>query len=212
MLERIKKLLGVKSIPDEVTYLYKDAKNEWEALYLLKEARRRDEGRLRQVLDDTEILDKFEGELLEEGKREGSENKKLVLARKIKQIRWRINEINNKVNIYNHRIKIFTEHVQPLETILDLQEEELPDQIAMEDLAVKAKEKLMELEMAKELAEGMETSMESKVADEEERAILAEFERGADLELEEEEISPEKPKLIKRKEKKEKEKGELLEE
>jgi len=45
MLERIKKLLGLKSVPEEVTPLYKGARNEKEALFLLREARRRDEGR-----------------------------------------------------------------------------------------------------------------------------------------------------------------------
>ena len=41
MLDKIKKLLGVSDIPDEVTPFYRGAKNEREALILLKEARRR---------------------------------------------------------------------------------------------------------------------------------------------------------------------------
>ena len=57
MLNKIKKLLGVTDLPDDVTTLYKGAKNEREALILLKEARRRDESRRRRAMQDLEVMD-----------------------------------------------------------------------------------------------------------------------------------------------------------
>ena len=68
MLDRIKKLLGVKDLPEEVSPLYRGAKSEREALILLKEARRRDESRRKRAMGDLEVLDRMEEELLEEGK------------------------------------------------------------------------------------------------------------------------------------------------
>jgi len=198
MLDKIKKLLGVKDIPDEVSPLYRGAKNEREALILLKEARRRDESRRKRAMQDLEILDKMEEELLEEGKDEGSESRKLMIARRIKEIRWKVSELNNRIeNIYNKRIKVFNEHVTSLETVLELQSEELPERKIMEEMAIKAKNLLEDLEKSKELAEGISQTTEPPQPDEEERSILEEMERRADQELEKHEpperVEKEKP-------------------
>ena len=68
MLDRIKKILGVKDIPEDLSPLYRGARNEREALALLKEARRRDESRRRRANQDLEVFTTMEEELLEEGK------------------------------------------------------------------------------------------------------------------------------------------------
>ena len=121
MLEKFRKLLGVKDLPEEVTQLYRGARNEREALVLLKEARRRDESRRRRAMADLEELDRAEEELLEEGKGDITESRKLMLARRIKEIRWKMQELNNRIeNIYNKRPKVLNEHVASLETILEL--------------------------------------------------------------------------------------------
>jgi hypothetical protein len=181
MLDKIRKLLGVKDLPDEVTPLYRGARNEREALVLLKEARRRDESRRRRAMQDLEVLDRMEEELLEEGKQEMTENRRLMLARRIKEIRWKMQELHNRIeNIYNKRLKILNEHVASLETVLELTSEALPDKKTMEEMAVKAKQLLEDLEKTKELAEGIALAPESPVPDEEERQILREMERRAD--------------------------------
>jgi deazaflavin-dependent oxidoreductase (nitroreductase family) len=47
--------------------------------------------------------------------------RKLMLARRIKEIRWKMQELNNRIeNIYNKRLKVLNEHVASLETILEL--------------------------------------------------------------------------------------------
>ena len=180
MLEKIRKLLGVKDLPEEVTPLYRGARNEREALVLLKEARRRDESRRRRAMADLEELDRAEEELLEEGKSDISDARKLMLARRIKEIRWKMQELNNRIeNIYNKRLKVLNEHVASLETILELTSEALPDKKTMEDMAIKAKQLLEDLDKTKELAEGISLAPEAAQPDDEEKEILREMERPA---------------------------------
>src|SRR5436190_7393354 len=181
MLDKIRKMLGVKDLPEEVTPLYRGARNEREALVLLKQARRRDESRRRRAMSDLEELDRAEEELLEEGKSESiSEARKLMLARRIKEIRWKMQELNNRIeNIYNKRLKVLNEHVASLETILELTSEALPDKKTMEDMAIKAKQLLEDLEKTKELAEGISLAPETAQPDDEEKEILREMERPA---------------------------------
>jgi len=178
MLEKFRKLLGVKDLPEEVTPLYRGARNEREALVLLKEARRRDESRRRRAMADLEELDRAEEELLEVGKGDITESRKLMLARRIKEIRWKMQELNNRIeNIYNKRLKVLNEHVASLETILELTSEALPDKKTMEDMAIKAKQLLEDLDKTKELAEGIALAPETAQPDDEEKEILREMER-----------------------------------
>jgi len=188
MLDKIRKLLGLRDIPDEVSPLYRGARDEREALILLKEARRRDEARRRRAMQDLEVLDRMEEELLEEGKGEMTETRRLMLARRVKEIRWKMQELNNRIeNIYNKRLKVFNEHVASLETVLELTSEALPDKKSMEDIAIKAKQLLEDLERSKELAEGISLSPESPEPDDEEKEILREMEQRAAEDISEKE-------------------------
>jgi len=202
MLDKIRKLLGVKDIPEEVTPLYRGARSEREALALLKEARRRDEQRRRRAIQDLEVFGSMEEELLEEGKGEVSESRRLMLARRIKEIRGKVEELNGRIeNIYNKRVAIFNEHIGSLETVLELTTEELPDKKTMEEMAIRARELLENLEKSKELAQGIAQTQEPPQPDEEEKKILREMERRADLDLEKAEIEKigadaEKPETV----------------
>ncbi len=201
MLNKIKKMLGLSSLPDEVTPLYQGAKNEREALVLLKEARRRDESRRKRALDDLDVLSGMEEELLAEGRQEMTESRKLILARRIKEVRWKIQELNSRMeNIYSKRLKIYNEHIASLETVMELSSEEIPDKSTMEEVAIKAKTMVEDLEKTRELAEGISTTFEGVQPDAEEQEILKELEARADLEIEKaepdiekEEKAPEKP-------------------
>lgn len=194
MLDKIRKMLGVKDLPEEVTPLYRGARSEREALVLLKEARRRDESRRRRAMADLEELDSAEEELLEEGKQDITDARKLMLARRVKEIRWKMQELNNRIeNIYNKRLKVLNEHVASLETILELTSEALPDKKTMEDLAIKAKQLLEDLDKTKELAEGIALAPEAARPDDEEKEILREMERP---EPEPVERAPEKPEEV----------------
>ena len=191
MLDRIRQLLGVKEIPEEISKLYRGAKTEREALILLKEARRRDDMRRKRAMQDLEVLDQMEEELLEEGQANISENRKLMLARRIKEIRWKAQELNGRIDqIYNKRLKVYNEHISSLETVLELTNEELPDLKTMEEMSIRAKNLLEDLEKAKELAEGIQSSTETPQPDDEEREIMKEMERRAEV-VEQETPKPE---------------------
>lgn len=179
LLDRIKKLMGLGSLPDEVAPIYRGAKSEKEALDMLRDARRRDEDRRNRALEDVEILQSRESELMEEGKKETDGNRRLSLARKIKDIRWKVEEIEAKLeNIFNKRIRIYKEHIASLETLVALAEEPLPTSKQLEDAAVKAKEKREDLDRTVAMAEGMSLDKTSEpVIDAEERSILEEFEK-----------------------------------
>ncbi len=188
MLDKIRALLKGKDVPDDVLPLYRGAKNEREALILLKEARRRDESRRRRAMQDLEVLDRMEEELLEEGKQEMTETRRLMLARRIKEIRWKMQDLNNRIeNIYNKRLKVLNEHVAALEYVVELESEPLPDRKTMEEMAIKAKQLLEELEKTKELAEGIALTAETPHADDEEKEILREMEKRADVQVAREE-------------------------
>ena len=217
MLDKIRKLLGLSDVPEEVSSLYRGARTEREALILLKEARRRDEARRRRAMQDLEELDRMEEELLEEGKGEMSDNRRLMIARRVKDIRGKMQELNSRIeNIYNKRLKVYNEHVTSLETVLELTAEELPEKETMESVAIKAKQLLEDLEMTREKAEGISLNPEVTIGDDEEKDILREMERRAkesptkeeveEEEEEEEEITTEPVvEEPKRKEKKQKE-------
>jgi hypothetical protein len=202
MLDKIRKMLGVKDLPEEVTPLYRGARSEREALVLLKEARRRDESRRRRAMADLEELDRAEEELLEEGKGDITDSRKLMLARRVKEIRWKMQELNNRIeNIYNKRLKVLNEHVASLETILELTSEALPDKKTMEDMAIKAKQLLEDLDKTKELAEGISLAPEAAQPDDEEKEILREMER-AEPEVEKAAEKKEDVRPVKEREKK----------
>jgi hypothetical protein len=125
-----------------------------------------------------------------------------MLARRIKEIRWKMQELNNRIeNIYNKRLKVLNEHVASLETILELTSEALPDRKAMEDLAIKAKQLLEDLDKTKELAEGISLAPEAAQPDDQEKEILREMER-PEAPPEREKPAAEKKEAAKEREKK----------
>ena len=191
LLDKIKKLMGLGSIPDEVAPIYKGARSEKEALELLRDTRRRDEDRRNRALEDVEILQSKESELMEEGKRETDSNRRLSLARKIKDIRWKVEEVETRVeNIFNKRIRIYKEHIASLETLVALAEEPLPSTKQLEDAAIKAKEKRDDLDRTVAMAEGMSLDKQSEpVLDDEEKSILAEFEKHDEADLAKDELT-----------------------
>ena len=200
MLDKIRKLLGLSDVPEEVSSLYRGARSEREALILLKEARRRDEARRRRAMQDLEELDRMEEELLEEGKGEMSDNRRLMIARRVKDIRGKMQELNSRIeSIYNKRLKIYNEHVTSLETVLELKAEEIPDKEAMESVAIKAKQLLEDLEITREKAEGISLNPDISVGDDEEKEIIKEMERRAQespkKEVEEEEEEEEEEEV-----------------
>jgi hypothetical protein len=204
MLDKIKRMFGVKEITEEVLPLYRGAKSKQEALILLKEALRRDESRRRRAMQDLEVFNQMEEELLEEGKQEMTENRRLMLARRIKEIRSKSGALNGRIeNIYNRRIQVFTQHIESLQTAVEIESEPIPDAKTMEEMAIQARKMVEDLEKSSELAVGISMNPDTIRMDDEEQKIIQEMERRAEPEVEKEE-----PKVVKEAPKKEKPKEE----
>jgi len=202
MLDKIKKMFGIKDVPDEVLPLYRGAKSKQEALILLKEALRRDESRRRRSMQDLEVLTQMEEELLEEGKQEMTEGRRLMLARRIKEIRSKGQALNNRIEtIYNRRIQVFTQHIESLQTTVELEAEPIPEPKAMEDMAIQARKMVEDLEKSAELALGIRSNTEVDGIDDEEAEIMREMEKRSEETPKVETEPPKKEKPPERKEK-----------
>jgi len=189
MLAIFKKLLKKKD--DGAAKLFGAARNEREALILLKEARSRDEKRREEVRKEiAERVDK-EAKLLEDGKAEKSDVRKLRLARQIKDLRHEIEIYEGKIRLYDGRIKTYSSHILSLETFAELRAEPIPDARSIEEIGIKAKILLEDLEGLVGLADGIRDNREKPKADLEDVAILKEFD---DLRQKDEEAKKQKEK------------------
>lgn len=198
MLGIFKKLLK-KDDTSEVVKLYGKAKDERQALILLKEARKRDEGRRTEANSRLATLTNEEQILMNEGKQEDtSDARRLFLARRIKELRDDIKLVQHKVDkIYSPRLKALDQHIQSLETVIEVKSEPIPTLDSMESAAIKAKTMTEDLDIAVELAMGISTPFMKKEADSEEKGILAEMEALRERDQEKALESKEKSKKVK---------------
>jgi hypothetical protein len=106
-----------------------------------------------------------------------SESRKKFLARRIKELREESKSIMHKVDkIYGPRLKTLEQHIQSLETVIEVKSEPLPSLVSMEETAVRAKTMMGDLDQALELAHGIGSPKISEGPDPEERGILDEME------------------------------------
>lgn len=180
-LEWIKKLLGMDPSADPDDFLR--GKDPGEALRELSEYRRQDEERRQRALMDVDVLAAKEKEVFEQAKNEASEAKKLILVKRIKDIRAKVAEINNKVAIFDKRIKIYSVHIQNLEVIREAKVESLPDRAALEQGALVARGEMDRLDEAAVAAEGLGVHLETPTMDAAEKEILAEVNGAVEQEI-----------------------------
>lgn len=197
MLSALKKLLG-KEEPSETVKLFGKAKTEREALLLLKEAKKRDESRRQACNDRLGAISNEEQVLMNEGRQDDTgDSRRLFLARRIKELREEAKDLTHKVDkIYGPRLRAYAQHIQSLETVIEVKSEPLPAIGDMESTAIKAKTMLGDLDQAFELAQGISTPFMKEEPDSEEKGIMAEMEalRKKDKEKEEKKKAKEKGK------------------
>ena len=191
MLAVFKKFLKRKD--DGAAKIFGAARNEREALILLKGARSRDEKRREEVRREIGKRVADEARLLEEGKAEKDDVRRLRLARQIKDLRHEIKTLEGKSRLYDGRIKTYSSHILALETVTEIKEEPLPDLRSVEEVGIKAKILMENLEELTGMADGIHSSREKLQADPEDQEILKEIE---DLRQKDEEAkkAKEKPK------------------
>lgn len=177
----LKKMLGMDPASDSDDFL--KGKDPAEALAELREYRRGDEERRQRALMDVDVLAAKEKEIFEQAKNETSDAKKMILVKRIKDIRAKIADINNKIAIYDKRIKIYATHIQNLEVIHEAQVDNLPDREALEKGAFVARTELDKLNEAAITAEGVGVRLETPTMDSAEQAILAEINSAVEREI-----------------------------
>lgn len=180
-LNWIKRMLGMDPTGDPNDFL--KGKDPGEALSELQEFRRQDEERRGRALMDVDVLAAKEKEVFEAAKVETSEAKKLILVKRIKDVRAKVAEINNKVAIYDKRIKIYGTHIQNLEIIKESQIENLPDKAALEQGALVARTEMDKLEEAAVAAEGLGVKLETPTLDSAEQEILSEINQSVEHDI-----------------------------
>lgn len=201
MIAALKRLLKKDETP-EVVKLYRKAKTEREALLLLKQARDRDESRRR---DANMRLSGIAGEeqiLMNEGKQEDTtESRRHFLVRRIKELREEQRSLEHKVDkIYNPRLKALGQHIQSLETVIEVTSEPIPTIESMETVAIRARTMMANLDDAVELAHGISKPFIQEGPDKEEEAIIQEMDALREKDREEARKAKEKEKKGKEKE------------
>jgi hypothetical protein len=159
----------------------KKATGERDTLVRLQEARRRDMSRRKSAMAQLDQLTKMEVELLDEGRGDVSEKRRLLLARRVREVRGQIRALNQRIEtIYDKRIAVYNQHLAALETVVELTDEPVPARDSVERIAIEARTKLDDLEKASELGTGVAPMADAPQPDDEERAILEEMERRAE--------------------------------
>lgn len=172
--------------------IYKGVKDPREALLLMKESRKRDEARKRDAMTKIEELVREDDALMAEGKLEKtSEQRRLLIARQIKQLREDKRVLENKIaGIYAPRLRALNEYISAIETSVELEAEKIPTNIDLEQTAIKAKTLLEDLEIATQMAVGMgRIEMGGReTGDPEELAIMEEMKAAREAAADEREV------------------------
>jgi hypothetical protein len=181
MLTALKKFLKGDDRP-EVVKMFEKAKDERQALVLLKESRGRDESRRANANQHINSLVLLEKRLMEQGQEENAtDSEKMHLVRQIKALREEMRDLQAKVDkIYTPRLRTVCQHIASLETVIEVKSEPIPSIEALENTAVKARTMMGDLDQAVELAHGISTPFMKEGPDKEEEAIMAEMQERAD--------------------------------
>ena len=176
ILDRLKRWFKGQ-LPDQVVPLYKNAKDEREALDLLRTERQKDAEAKESAMTELMQLADKEKSLFEQAKRETNETAKMRLVREIKYARQRVQDLNAKVqNIYEKRLRIFDEHIRAMELAIEAKSAPLPEAKSLEASALRAQEQAASLDDLAASAGGLGIEASSGM-DREEQDILRELNR-----------------------------------
>lgn len=155
-----------KSLP-----LYKGVRDAGRALKLLKDALHNDESKRRRAVADLEVLQNTEYHLFELGK-DAPYHRKLIIAKNIKELRGKARNILHKIDIYDRRIKILSNHIRAIETAVEIENVELPNEKAIENAINQARERLTELFSKEDMVDDVARTFNNTELDREEEDIL----------------------------------------
>jgi hypothetical protein len=114
MLDAIKRLLGMETIPREAERIYLEAKDEQDALRLLRAEKGRMVRHRERIVEDIDVLEAEEAKLMQEGRSTDSPIRREVLARQVAEVRASAASFLNRVDLLTSKIAIFDRHLDLL--------------------------------------------------------------------------------------------------
>lgn len=175
ILDRLKRWFKGQ-LPDNLVPLYKNAKDEKEALDLLRTERQKDAEAKESAMTELMQLADKEKDLFEKAKKETNETSKMRLVREIKYTRQRVQDLNAKVaSIYEKRLRIFDEHIRAMEMAIEAKSAPLPEAKSLEASSLRAQEQAASLDDLASSAGGLAPDSSSSGLDREEQDIMREL-------------------------------------
>ena len=107
ILDRIRRLFGGEEIPDEAARIYEMSKDEREALHRLETEQGKSHRHREVLIGDIEALAGEEERLTEDGRAETAPVRRRIAAKRVVEIRGKIENLMNRVDLLTQRISIF---------------------------------------------------------------------------------------------------------
>jgi hypothetical protein len=114
MLDAIKRLLGMETIPHEAEIIYLEAKDEEDAKRLFRAEKGRMVRHRDRIIEDIGVLETEEARFMEQGRSTSSPIRREVLARQVAEVREKAASFLNRVDLLTSKIAIFERHLDLL--------------------------------------------------------------------------------------------------
>ncbi len=163
---------------DRIRQMFASELDTPQKINLLAERRAALSQRRDRIYEDIGKLEKVEASLLDQGKAATSAVPKRRLAAQLAQLRKDIGRQNTTAAMLNQQINIISTDIHNLTLIQQGEVAQLPDTQELTENAVRAEELLESLRADADLVSSLETGMEATISNEEELAILQEFDEG----------------------------------
>ena len=163
------------NVIDRIRQLFSSDGDETEKINILAEGRAALAQRRDRIYEDIGKLEKKEADLFTQGKAATSQVPKRRLAAQLAQLRKDIVRQNTTAAMLNKQIDIISTDIHNLTLIRQGDMARLPDTAELTDNAVKAEEMLETLKADADLVGSLETGIEESLTNDEELAILREF-------------------------------------
>lgn len=163
---------------DRIRQMFASELSTTQKINLLAERRAALAQRRDRIYEDIGKLEKVEASLLEQGRAATSAVPRRRLAAQLAQLRKDIDRQNTTAAMLNQQINIISTDIHNLTLIQQGEVAQLPDTKELTENAVRAEELLESLKADADLVSSLETGMEATISNEEELAILKEFDEG----------------------------------
>ena len=181
------------NVVDRIKQLFAKEGGEAEKINVLAERRAQLAQRRDQLYEDIAKLETKEADLLRQGRENSSQIVRKRLAAQLGQLRKDIGRQNTTANMLNKQINIISTDIHNLTLIQQGNMAQLPSTEELTENAVQAEEMLESLQVDSELIGQLEAGVSDVAVNEEELAILREFDAPESESIAQESSSPARP-------------------